>query len=523
MNNDENNPGKQSPAETEIEARIVAWVSGEASAFEAAELERLVREKPELAIFKRRIEAVRGLVADAVCPEKEPLRISPERRAKLLLAIGAQEAPAAAAQAAVPAAPSLAVAIQRHRTQRRWMLAVAACLVCGLFLSMTIPSFQLAKSEAKSRPVGVAVELPEFADDRSFERKEKVVEEKKRDHAVLNNARALAAAPANLGEPIAVQLPENVDSVELAQPQVAGAPTAQFSAGSELAGKLAADSEKGSPIALSPFEVHGTEDKGSYRANSTLAGTRVRAPAADVAAPKFSFSDQLLKDVGATNSEITLGIKPSEMAPVPFSTNAAPDAVATDGAASELNNVSDSISVVTAQELQDTVATDSKRIAGTGAINEAGAGGAIDAAKETAASVVVEDSAPSAGWIAASGGGKISSLAKQEVAGQQQAAGAVAVAGAYDEPTLLSPFTVDASLGNARAKPTPMGVGSPVVPGTKGPSAENAAETNASKEPVSTFSLHVSDVSFRLAQTALARGEVPDPPRIRPQEFYNRS
>jgi len=323
--------------------------------------------------------------------------------------------------------------------------------------------------------------------------------------------------------PVAVQMPankpEDIDSVELAQPQVAGAPTAQFSAGSELAGKLAADSEKESPIVLSPFKVHGTEDKGSYRANSTLAGTRVRGPAADVAAPKFSFSDQLLKDVGATNSEITLGIKPSETAPI--SSNAAPSAVAGDGAANELNNVSDSISVVTAQELQDTVATDSKRIAGTGAINEAGAGGAIDAAKETAASVVVEDSAPSAGWIAASGGGKISSLANQEVAGQQQAAGAVAVAGAYDEPTLLSPFTVDASLGNARAKPTPMGVGSPVVPGTKGPSAENAAETNASKEPVSTFSLHVSDVSFRLAQTALARGEVPDPSRIRPEEFYN--
>jgi secreted protein with Ig-like and vWFA domain len=46
-------------------------------------------------------------------------------------------------------------------------------------------------------------------------------------------------------------------------------------------------------------------------------------------------------------------------------------------------------------------------------------------------------------------------------------------------------------------------------------------EDNASKDPVSTFSLHVSDVSFRLAQDALARGEVPDPSWIRPEEFYN--
>jgi secreted protein with Ig-like and vWFA domain len=53
------------------------------------------------------------------------------------------------------------------------------------------------------------------------------------------------------------------------------------------------------------------------------------------------------------------------------------------------------------------------------------------------------------------------------------------------------------------------------------PPPSATAETSAAKEPVSTFSLHVSDVSFRLAQAALARGETPDPDRIRPEEFYN--
>jgi secreted protein with Ig-like and vWFA domain/LysM repeat protein len=46
-------------------------------------------------------------------------------------------------------------------------------------------------------------------------------------------------------------------------------------------------------------------------------------------------------------------------------------------------------------------------------------------------------------------------------------------------------------------------------------------ELSTADEPVSTFSLHVSDVSFRLAQAALARGQAPDPARIRPEEFYN--
>ncbi len=46
-------------------------------------------------------------------------------------------------------------------------------------------------------------------------------------------------------------------------------------------------------------------------------------------------------------------------------------------------------------------------------------------------------------------------------------------------------------------------------------------ETATATTPVSTFSLHVSDVSFRLAAAALARGEKPDPARIRAEEFYN--
>jgi len=47
------------------------------------------------------------------------------------------------------------------------------------------------------------------------------------------------------------------------------------------------------------------------------------------------------------------------------------------------------------------------------------------------------------------------------------------------------------------------------------------AEVAAAVEPFSTFSLHVSDVSFRLAQAALARGQLPNPAVIRPEEFYN--
>src|SRR5687768_18255727 len=98
MNHDEpnshsdQNPGIHPWIEPELEARVVAWVAGEASAFEIAELERLTAERPELAIFKRRIEAVHGLVGEAVRPDKEPLRMSTARREMLLATIGASGA-----------------------------------------------------------------------------------------------------------------------------------------------------------------------------------------------------------------------------------------------------------------------------------------------------------------------------------------------------------------------------------------------------------------------------------------------
>ena len=46
-------------------------------------------------------------------------------------------------------------------------------------------------------------------------------------------------------------------------------------------------------------------------------------------------------------------------------------------------------------------------------------------------------------------------------------------------------------------------------------------EKTASDEAFSTFSLHVGDVSFKLAKAALARGEWPDASRIRIEEFVN--
>ena len=46
-------------------------------------------------------------------------------------------------------------------------------------------------------------------------------------------------------------------------------------------------------------------------------------------------------------------------------------------------------------------------------------------------------------------------------------------------------------------------------------------EVSASEDPYSTFSLNISDASFKVAQAALAKGERPDPAGIKVEQFYN--
>jgi Mg-chelatase subunit ChlD len=53
------------------------------------------------------------------------------------------------------------------------------------------------------------------------------------------------------------------------------------------------------------------------------------------------------------------------------------------------------------------------------------------------------------------------------------------------------------------------------------PNSAYRGEVPSAKQPVSTFSLHVSDVSFQLAKDALAKGAMPDAGKIRTEEFYN--
>ncbi len=138
MSDEPKDPELQTWIDPELEARVVAWVLGEASEFETAELNRIIAEKPELGIFKRRIEAVHGLVAAATRTETDPLRLDEDRRRKLLEKLSGKEAGRPATVVALPREP----VAQGWRISWRMVAGIAACLVVvALLASISLPAF----------------------------------------------------------------------------------------------------------------------------------------------------------------------------------------------------------------------------------------------------------------------------------------------------------------------------------------------------------------------------------------------
>ena len=127
--------------EPELEARITALVLGEASEFEADELEKLLKEKPELAIFRRRMQAMHDLLGEAVKPEPdENWQLSSGRRASLKNTLTKSQPATTQKKSRI---------VDRH--QWRSAVSIAACLlVCVVLFAFMTPLYKsgsLRKSE----------------------------------------------------------------------------------------------------------------------------------------------------------------------------------------------------------------------------------------------------------------------------------------------------------------------------------------------------------------------------------------
>jgi secreted protein with Ig-like and vWFA domain len=93
-----------------LEARIIAWVLGEASAFEAAELEALCEQYPEWRVFERRMLALHECLQEVHAPvATDDWKLSAEKRCKLDEVIGKNEV-----------TPQV-----QHKPKRHWWMNVA--------------------------------------------------------------------------------------------------------------------------------------------------------------------------------------------------------------------------------------------------------------------------------------------------------------------------------------------------------------------------------------------------------------
>jgi Mg-chelatase subunit ChlD len=108
-----------------VEARIVAWVLGEASAFEAAELARLCDERPELRVFRRRMLALHDLLIEAHAVQSDEAWKLPDGKRQALDEILGGVKP-------IRQEPLIEKRI-RH-SGRRAVLAIAACVILTLII-----------------------------------------------------------------------------------------------------------------------------------------------------------------------------------------------------------------------------------------------------------------------------------------------------------------------------------------------------------------------------------------------------
>src|SRR5215213_8325608 len=113
-----------------IEVRIVAWVLGEASAFEAAELERLCDERPELLVFRRRMRALHGLLTDAEAAQPDEAWKLPAVKRRALDEIFGEEKTLRL---------ELSDEQRARRSGRLALLAIAACLMLALLVIPFVP------------------------------------------------------------------------------------------------------------------------------------------------------------------------------------------------------------------------------------------------------------------------------------------------------------------------------------------------------------------------------------------------
>jgi Ca-activated chloride channel homolog len=518
---DDMKPDLQTWIEPELEARVVAWVLGEASAFEAAELERIIAEKPELGIFKRRIEVLHGLVASAVRPEI-PARLSSERRRKLLEIFGKVEGAATTA----PVAISQKSSPSKLHVSRRVVLGIAACVALFVIAALTMPVFQSVQQKASRSREFDMVDAGE--EQSALEEPSSPVVPKRRALGWMaeEEIESPAAPVAENRNAPAGDLPNAGPVNAPNQTVVAGGSFGLGSGGGggagvsapaapALAAQLATPQFTPPPVANGQ-EIDDFDGFINYGSPipSTLAERRQRDAAFSDDASQIE-SEAKLADASQRDFN-ERGLRLFGAAP------AGEAAKRSDAAVDQMESSQANEERMAKLEATTTETLAKKSVDKLAAADVRGKDSEIPHAAPRDVLVTKEYDAPSGLFgrtIVIAGTSSVTRSSSKEFLEQQGVTFPTGAAVHYlpESGKLVVRNTrenldlVDAIVSTSEAAPAKQKLLEAIA----------SDEIAAAQQPFSTFSLHVADVSFRLAQAALAKGEMPDREIIRPEEFYN--
>ncbi|MGB7329237.1 MAG: von Willebrand factor type A domain-containing protein [Rubripirellula sp.] len=150
MNEPSHNPAEIDPTKINIEARIVAMLLGEASDLECDQLNRLIDERPELALIKTRFQHVHGLLKDVGAGESVALpddwKLSQEKRDHVVAVIRG-ETPDQAMNESVVRSPATLKHLSRFKS-RSFATVAVLLLVVGSVALLAIPAVNSARKSA---------------------------------------------------------------------------------------------------------------------------------------------------------------------------------------------------------------------------------------------------------------------------------------------------------------------------------------------------------------------------------------
>ncbi len=472
-----------------VEARIVSWVLGEASSFEAAELERLCEERPELMIFKRRMLGLHGLLAEAENPKADEFwKLPPGKRRVVEDACG----------------PKNVADMKQAREQRvkrsgsRALLAIAACL-----LLLVIVAGFTAPAVIKQRKSG-----------RDLAHSRMVDAETKPDMPVSRRMVQLRAdLPAELieGTPAPIYMPK-LDKL--------AARPAESTTWEMAKRSRKSDSRESGISGESPGKSSGTTTPESSLAKAVSDDTVSALPDLAETTRSLDFGDRADFgsgwDGGAANGGMQLAAEERNEGMqidglnMPNDSGLDPDSGARRAYSGLTFKDED-------EDLREPAAQATKSLPGALVSNGTVIRQKEDKAKERQGEQAIIDGEKDIFYDRKSAAVRADefegSAYNLQVAAQDhgEAKKELGRDGKVREELQLKLPQKKAKIAlmaGSRAK-------SRVMPR---PEIEEIA---AAEDPYSTFSLNISDASFQIAQAALAKGETPDPASIKVEQFYN--